>query len=149
MKRATPNHSSSRTIRRLAYGVGIAVASYGVFAGFDALFVEEGRGAAITACPSDYDGSVVVTNTAVLKRLGESATRLNIKDPAANQLGFSVDMANLPGELACKAVVNYGSGETEVVLLPAGMEVLDRSSSYAQIPGHSYLPDGLSWRHSQ
>lgn len=112
------------------------------------VMADGGRGAEITACPTDYDGVVKVDDTAILDLLGRSAEVLDIRDPEASG-GITSDRASLPGELACKAFADDFSDRTIIVLLPEGMEALDRSGSYALHPGvngTASFPDSLSWR---
>lgn len=88
-----------------------------------------GRGRAIAACPGDYEGVVRVTDLAALDELGKLAALHEVRDSEAYGLGSERDIANLPGELACQSVVSYGHPDkTQVVLLPAGIDVLDRST---------------------
>ena len=120
----------------------------GVITGVSLEFMKDetvDHGEEIEACPADYEGVVRVTDTDVLDDLSETAKTYELHDTETKLPMGRVDIVDKPGELACRATIAYGDPpRTEIVLSPAGIEVLDRSmSSSITGPGSQPLPDGL------
>lgn len=99
----------------------------------------DGRGESIESCPEEYSGIVEVTDKNALNSISTIAVNNSIRDSFSEQ---STDFADKTGELACFAPIDVFATSNRLVLLPSGIDALDRGRS---MPMSGELPDGLVW----